>query len=244
MENDVMVKVQNVTMKFNGASERIDSIKEYIIKMFKRTLHFQLFNALTDVSFEVKKGEVLGLVGLNGSGKSTMLKIISGIMKPTEGTAEIYGSLSPLIELGAGFDPDLTGRENIFLNGSLLGYSKEFMESIYDEIVSFAELENFIDVQIKNYSSGMQARLGFAIATVVKPQILICDEVLAVGDYKFQKKCEERIQELMSGDTTVILVSHSIEQIRKLCDRVVWLEKGHVRMIGPCEEVCDAYEKE
>ena len=244
MENDVMVKVQNVTMKFNGASERIDSIKEYIIKMFKRTLHFQLFNALTDVSFEVKKGEVLGLVGLNGSGKSTMLKIISGIMKPTEGTAEIYGSLSPLIELGAGFDPDLTGRENIFLNGSLLGYSKEFMESIYDEIVSFAELENFIDVQIKNYSSGMQARLGFAIATVVKPQILICDEVLAVGDYKFQKKCEERIQELMSGETTVILVSHSIEQIRKLCDRVVWLEKGHVRMIGPCEEVCDAYEKE
>ena len=244
MENDVMVKVQNVTMKFNGATERIDSIKEYIIKMFKRTLHFQLFNALTDVSFEVKKGEVLGLVGLNGSGKSTMLKIISGIMKPTEGTAEIYGSLSPLIELGAGFDPDLTGRENIFLNGSLLGYSKEFMESIYDEIVSFAELEDFIDVQIKNYSSGMQARLGFAIATVVKPQILICDEVLAVGDYKFQKKCEERIQELMSGETTVILVSHSIEQIRKLCDRVVWLEKGHVRMIGPCEEVCDAYEKE
>ncbi len=244
MENDVMVRVQNVTMKFNGATEKIDSIKEYIIKMFKRTLHFQLFNALTNVSFEVHKGEVLGLVGLNGSGKSTMLKIISGIMKPTEGSAEIYGSLSPLIELGAGFDPDLTGRENIFLNGSLLGYSKEFMESIYDEIVSFAELENFIDVQIKNYSSGMQARLGFAIATVVKPQILICDEVLAVGDYKFQKKCEERIQELMSGETTVILVSHSIEQIRKLCDRVVWLEKGNVRMIGPCEEVCDAYEKE
>ncbi|MBR2671083.1 MAG: ABC transporter ATP-binding protein [Oscillospiraceae bacterium] len=244
MENDVMVRVQNVTMKFNGATEKIDSIKEYIIKLFKRSLHFQLFNALTNVSFEVRKGEVLGLVGLNGSGKSTMLKIISGIMKPTEGTAEIYGSLSPLIELGAGFDPDLTGRENIFLNGSLLGYSKEFMESIYDEIVSFAELENFIDVQIKNYSSGMQARLGFAIATVVKPQILICDEVLAVGDYKFQKKCEERIQELMSGETTVILVSHSIEQIRKLCDRVVWLEKGNVRMIGPCEEVCDAYEKE
>ena len=244
MENDVMVRVQNVTMKFNGATEKIDSIKEYIIKMFKRTLHFQLFNALTNVSFEVHKGEVLGLVGLNGSGKSTMLKIISGIMKPTEGSAEIYGSLSPLIELGAGFDPDLTGRENIFLNGSLLGYSKEFMESIYDEIVSFTELENFIDVQIKNYSSGMQARLGFAIATVIKPQILICDEVLAVGDYKFQKKCEERIQELMSGETTVILVSHSIEQIRKLCDRVVWLEKGNVRMIGPCEEVCDAYEKE
>ena len=155
MENDVMVRVQNVTMKFNGATEKIDSIKEYIIKMFKRTLHFQLFNALTNVSFEVHKGEVLGLVGLNGSGKSTMLKIISGIMKPTEGSAEIYGSLSPLIELGAGFDPDLTGRENIFLNGSLLGYSKEFMESIYDEIVSFAELEDFIDVQIKNYSSGM-----------------------------------------------------------------------------------------
>ena len=242
MNNDLMVKVENVTMKFNGASEKVDSIKEYIIKMFKRTLHFQLFNALTDVSFEVKKGEVLGIVGLNGSGKSTMLKIISGIMKPTTGTAEIYGSLSPLIELGAGFDPDLTGRENIFLNGSLLGYSKQFMESIYDEIVEFAELKDFIDIQIKNYSSGMQARLGFAIATVVKPQILICDEVLAVGDYKFQKKCEQRIQELMSGDTTVILVSHSIEQIRKLCDTVLWLEKGHMKMLGPCAEVCDAYE--
>ena len=244
MSNDIMVKVENVTMKFNGASEKIDSIKEYIIKMFKRTLHFQLFNALTNVSFEVKKGEVLGIVGLNGSGKSTMLKIISGIMKPTEGSAEIFGSLSPLIELGAGFDPDLTGRENIFLNGSRPGYSKQFMESIYDEIVEFAELQDFIDIQIKNYSSGMQARLGFAIATVVKPQILICDEVLAVGDYKFQKKCEQRIQELMSGDTTVILVSHSIEQIRKLCDTVMWLEKGHMKMIGPCDEVCDAYEQE
>jgi ABC-2 type transport system ATP-binding protein len=241
-DKEVMIRVQNVTMQFNAATEKVDSLKEYIIRMFKHTLHFKLFNALTDVSFEVYKGEVFGIVGLNGSGKSTMLKIISGIMKPTKGTAEIYGGISPLIELGAGFDPDLTGRENIYLNGSILGYSKKFMESVYDEIVEFAELENFIDVQIKNYSSGMQARLGFAIATVVKPQILICDEVLAVGDYKFQKKCENRIRELMSGDTTVVLVSHSIDQIRSLCNRVMWLDHGHMRMIGECSEVCDAYE--
>ena len=240
--NEPVVSVQNVTMEFNMASEKLDSIKEYVVKLLKGKLHFNAFTALSDVSFEVQKGEVFGIVGLNGSGKSTVLKIISGIMKPTYGSSKVTGSLSPLIELGAGFDPELTGRENIYLNGSILGYSKKFMDSVYDEIVEFAELEGFIDNQIKNYSSGMQARLGFAISTVVKPQILICDEVLAVGDYKFQQKCEARIRELMSGDTTVILVSHSIEQIRSLCTRVMWLEKGRVKAIGPTQEVCDMYQ--
>lgn len=243
MNDDVMVDVRHVTMQFNLPSEKIDSIKEYIIRIFKRTLHFQPFNALSDVSFQVKKGEILGIVGLNGSGKSTMLKVISGIMKPTEGFAEVFGSVSPLIELGAGFDPDFTGRENIYLNGSVLGYSREFMESKIDEIVEFAELSDFIDMQIKNYSSGMIARLGFAVATVVQPQILICDEVLAVGDFKFQQKCENRIKELMSGDTTVILVSHNNDQIRKLCSKAVWLEHGHMIMYGDAAEVVDAYEK-
>jgi len=237
-----VVSVQNVTMQFNMTSEKNDSIKEYMIKLLKGKLHFNAFTALSNVSFEVQKGEIFGIVGLNGSGKSTILKVISGILKPTEGVARTNGTLSPLIELGAGFDPELTGRENIYLNGSVLGYSKAFMDSVYDEIVDFSELHDFIDMQIKNYSSGMQARLGFAIATVVKPQILICDEVLAVGDYKFQQKCEQRIRELMSGDTTVILVSHSIEQIRSLCTRVMWLEKGHVKAIGPTQEVCDMYQ--
>jgi len=243
MENDITVRVSNVTMNFNLPSEKVDSIKEYFIKFLKGKLHFNSFTALNDISFDVKRGEVFGIIGLNGSGKSTMLKVISGIMKPAKGFAETYGSISPLIELGAGFDPDLTGRENIFLNGSLLGYSEKFMKSVYDEIVEFSELNDFIDMQIKNYSSGMQARLGFAIATIVKPQILICDEVLAVGDFRFQEKCETRIQELMSGDTTVILVSHSLEQIRRLCDRVIWLDHGNMVMIGDCQQVCDAYEK-
>lgn len=242
--NDTAVSVQNVTMRFNMASEKIDSIKEYAVKLLKGKLHFEAFTALSDISFEIKRGEIFGIVGLNGSGKSTLLKIISGILKPTEGTAKVNGTLSPMIELGAGFDPDLTGRENIYLNGSVLGYSKEFMDSVQEEIIEFAGIREFIDMQIKNYSSGMQARLGFAVATMVKPQILICDEVLAVGDYKFQEKCEKRIQELMSGDTTVILVSHSIGQIRKLCSRVMWLEKGRMKAIGETQEICDLYQAE
>lgn len=242
--DDIAVQVQNVTMRFNMVGEKVDSIKEYVLKLVKGKLHYEEFTALSDVSFEVKRGEIFGIVGLNGSGKSTMLKIISGILKPTEGTAKVNGTLSPMIELGAGFDPDLTGRENIYLNGSILGYSKEFMDSVRDEIIDFAGIGDFIDMQIKNYSSGMQARLGFAVATVVKPQVLICDEVLAVGDYKFREKCEKRLQELMSGDTTVILVSHSLVQIRKLCTRVLWLEKGHVRAIGETQEICDLYQAE
>ncbi len=239
--SETAIEVRNVTMEFNMATEKVDSIKEYFIKLVKRELHFKSFAALRDVSFSVNRGEIFGIVGLNGSGKSTLLKVVSGILKPTEGTAEAYGTISPLIELGAGFDQDLTGRENVYLNGSLLGYSREFVDSIYDEVVEFSEIGDFIDVQIKNYSSGMKARLGFAIATAVKPQILICDEVLAVGDFKFQQKCEKRIKELMSGDTTVLMVSHSIGQIKKMCSRVLWLEKGRVVAEGPTQEICDRY---
>ncbi len=241
--SEIMASVKNVSMEFNVSSEKVDSLKEYVMRLVQGRLFFKEFWALKDVSFEIEKGEVFGIIGLNGSGKSTMLKIISGIMKPTKGTAEIFGTLSPMIELGAGFDPDLTGRENVYLNGAVLGYSKSFMESVYEEIVEFAEIRDFIDVPIKNYSSGMQARLGFAIATVVKPQILIVDEILGVGDFKFQKKCEKRIKELMDGDTTVIFVSHSLEQIRRLCTRVMWLEKGEVVKIGKTKEVCDEYDK-
>lgn len=240
---DTMVEVDNVSMEFNMSSEKIDSLKEYFTRLIKGNLHFKSFWALQDVSFNVGRGEVLGIIGLNGSGKSTLLKIISGIMKPTKGETCLYGTLSPMIELGAGFDIDLTGRENIFLNGSVMGYSKAFMESVYDEIVDFSELGPFIDTQVKNYSSGMQARLGFAVATVVKPQILIVDEVLSVGDFKFQEKCERRIEELLAGDTTVLIVTHSLEQIRRLCTRVLWLEKGRTVMLGETDAVCDAYFK-
>lgn len=238
---DTMVEFNNVSMEFNMSSEKIDSLKEYFTRLVKGNLHFSSFWALQDVSFSLDRGEVLGIIGLNGSGKSTMLKIISGIMKPTKGESRLHGTLSPMIELGAGFDIDLTGRENIFLNGSVMGYSKAFMESVFDEIVEFSELGPFIDTQVKNYSSGMQARLGFSVATVVKPQILIVDEVLAVGDFKFQQKCEDRIQELLAGDTTVLIVSHSLEQIRRLCTKVLWLEKGKTVMLDNTDTVCDAY---
>jgi ABC-type polysaccharide/polyol phosphate transport system ATPase subunit len=203
---------------------------------------FEEFFALTEVSFSVEKGEVFGIVGLNGSGKSTILKIISGILKPTSGSVSVKGSVSPLIELGAGFDTELTARENIFLNAYTLGYDKAFIKSNFDEIVEFSELHEFIDVPIKNFSSGMIARLAFAIATVTKPEILIVDEVLSVGDYLFQQKCEARINALMSGGTTVLLVSHSIEQIRELCTRAVWLEHGSVKLLGDVAEVCGAYQ--
>lgn len=243
VEKPVMVDVRDVTMEFNMSSYKVDSLKEYFIRLMKHELFFKSFLALDGVSFQVRKGDVLGLIGLNGSGKSTMLKIISGIMKPTKGTATVHGSISPLIELGAGFDPDLTARENIYLNGSILGYSRKFMDSVFDEVVEFAELESFLDVPIKNYSNGMQARLGFAIATVVQPDILIVDEVLAVGDFKFQQKCEDRIRKLMSNNTTVLIVSHSIEQIEELCTRVVWLDHGHVVKIGETLDICREYKK-
>lgn len=235
------IEVNNIEMHFNMSKEKVDSIKEYLIKLIKRELHYEDFLALNDVSFSVEKGDVFGILGLNGSGKSTMLKIISGILKPTKGTVKTQGLIAPLIELGAGFDMELTARENIFLNGSVLGYSKKFMESKFDEIVEFSEMHDFLDAPMKNYSSGMVARVGFAIATITKPDILIVDEILAVGDFHFQEKCEKRINEMIEGDTTVIIVSHSIEQIERLCKHCMWLENGKIKMIGEADSVCDAY---
>lgn len=239
--DDLMVSVKNVSMEFNMSTEKVDSLKEYAMRLFQGRLFFESFWALKDVSVDVRRGETLGIVGSNGSGKSTLLKIIAGVIKPTKGTTEIFGTLSPMIELGAGFDPDLTGRENIFLNGAILGHNKKFMDSVYDEIVEFSELGPFIDTPLKNYSSGMQARLAFATSTVVKPQILIVDEVLGVGDFHFQEKCEKRINELMEDNTTVIFVSHSIEQVQRICKRAIWINKGVLMMDGPVKEVCDRY---
>jgi ABC-2 type transport system ATP-binding protein len=235
------VEVKNVTMEFNMSKEKVDSIKEYFIKLVKRELHFEQFLALKDVSVTIEQGDVFGIVGLNGSGKSTLLKVISGILKPTKGTVKTVGTISPMIELGAGFDMDLTARENIFLNGSVLGYSKQMMEEKFDEILEFSELQSFVDVAVKNYSSGMVARLAFAIATITKPDILIVDEILAVGDFLFQQKCEKRIREMMDRGTTVIIVSHTIEQIERLCKHVLWLEHGNMKMLGDTKTVCDAY---
>ena len=235
------VEVKNVTMEFNMSKEKVDSIKEYFIKLVKRELHFEQLLALKDVSVTIEQGDVFGIVGLNGSGKSTLLKVISGILKPTKGTVKTVGTISPMIELGAGFDMDLTARENIFLNGSVLGYSKQMMEEKFDEILEFSELQPFVDVAVKNYSSGMVARLAFAIATITKPDILIVDEILAVGDFLFQQKCEKRIREMMDRGTTVIIVSHTIEQIERLCKHVLWLEHGNMKMLGDTKTVCDAY---
>ncbi|MBQ9750836.1 MAG: ABC transporter ATP-binding protein [Clostridia bacterium] len=228
-------------MRYNMPKEKVDSIKDYIIKLIKRQIRFEEFVALSNVSLTAYRGEVLGIVGLNGSGKSTLLKVISGILEPSEGSVKTYGTISPMIELGAGFDYDLTARENIFLNGSVLGFDRSFINEKYDEILEFAELRDFENVAIKNFSSGMIARLGFSIATLVKPDILIVDEILSVGDFLFQQKCEKRIDELMSGGTTVLMVSHSIEQIERLCNRVLWLDHGVAKMIGDTKTVCDLY---
>lgn len=236
-----VIEIKEVTMKFNMSKERIDNLKEYLIKFLKKQLFFVEFTALDNVSVEIAQGEIFGIIGLNGSGKSTLLKLVSGILKPTSGTVKTVGMISPLIELGAGFDMELTARENIFMNGSVLGYSREFMKEKFEEIIEFAELQDFVEVPLKNFSSGMVARLGFSIATLVKPEILIVDEILAVGDFLFQQKCEQRIQEMMSGGTTVLIVSHSIEQIERLCHRVMWLEHGKVKMIGETAEVCMVY---
>ena len=240
----VMVDVDHVTIRFNLASQKVDNLKEYFIKLIKKELMFQEFLAVQDVSFQVREGEAWGLIGTNGSGKSTMLKAISGIMKPYKGSISLRGNVAPLIELGAGFDTECTARENIFLNGCVLGHSKKFMEEHFDEIVEFAEIEKFLDSPIKNYSSGMKARLGFSVATMVKPDILIVDEVLAVGDYKFRQKCMKRMEELLSGGTTLLYVSHNIDEVKRLCDHAIWLDHGVMRMAGEVNEVCDAYMKE
>lgn len=241
MDSQNAVELRNIEMHFNMSKEKLESLKEYFLKLVKRQLYFEDFVALDNISFDIKKGDVFGIVGLNGCGKSTTLKVISGILRPTKGTVETSGTIAPLIELGAGFDMDLTARENIYLNGSVLGYSKKFMDEKFDEIVEFSELRDFLDVPMKNYSSGMVARIGFAIATVTTPDILIVDEILAVGDFLFQQKCEDRINSMINDDTTVIIVSHSIEQVERLCKHCVWLEKGKIKMIGEAQEVCDAY---
>lgn len=237
-----MIKVEDVSMMFKMTNDRIRSFKEYVVALMKHKVKYQEFWALQHVSFEVQKGEVVGIIGRNGAGKSTLLKIISGILKPTSGCVTVGGNIVPMLELGSGFDFDLSGRENVFLNGAILGYSKDYLTQKFDEIVEFSELGQFIDVPIRNYSSGMLMRLAFSIATVVNPEILIVDEILAVGDENFQNKSKARMMELMGGGTTVLFVSHNLAQIREMCNRVIWLEKGTVKMIGKTQEVCDAYQ--
>ena len=236
------VEVNDVTMIFNMASESLTNLKEYFIKLIRHELIFKEFRALKHISFKVRRGEVVGLVGTNGSGKSTMLKIIAGVLEPSEGECIVRGNIAPLIELGAGFDPELTARENIYLNGSLLGYTKEFIDDNLEGIIEFAELRDFMDMPLKNFSSGMTARSVVAITTITEPDILIVDETLSVGDVFFQEKCERRIQRFIeSGDVTVLFVSHSIEQVERICQRAIWIEKGDLRMDGPVDEVCEAY---
>ena len=242
-ENTTVVSVKNVDMEFNLASEQLNSLKEYFLKLAKGELHFQKFLALQNINLEVKAGESLALIGVNGSGKSTLLKVIAGVMEPTRGTVQVRGSIAPMIELGAGFDMELTARENIFLNGAVLGHDENFMAEHFDSIIDFAELRDFVDVPVKNFSSGMVARLGFAIATEVPADLLIVDEVLAVGDFRFQEKCRERMQQMLSGGTTLLFVSHSADQVRELCKKALWLEHGKIKAYGPADEVCKEYEK-
>lgn len=240
--NNKMIEVSDVTMRFHMNNNKIMSLKEFVTTALRGKLEYQDFTALDHVSFAVEKGETLGLIGQNGAGKSTILKVISGILKPTEGRVRVAENVVPMLELGSGFDFDLTGKENIFLNGAILGYSEEFLKDKYNEIADFSELGQFIEVPIRNYSSGMLARLAFSIATVVEPKVLIVDEILSVGDAAFQAKSKKRMLELMGGGTTVLFVSHNIDQIREMCSRVIWLEHGRVRAIGPAEEVCRIYQ--
>ncbi len=237
------VKVENVSVLFNLNKEKIDNIKEYFIKLITRKLHFTEFWALTDISFELKEGERIGILGYNGAGKSTLLKVIAGVLKPTKGSVEVNGVIAPLLELGAGFDMNYTGAENIYLYGATMGYSRKYIAERYDEIVEFSELGDFIDVPVKNYSSGMRARLGFAIATAVDPQVLILDEVLSVGDAKFKKKSEEKIKSMFDKGVTVLFVSHNTSQVRRLCTKAILLEKGKVIASGEVNEVCDIYDE-
>lgn len=244
-----MIDVQNVSMRFNLGIEKNNSLKQMAVDLFsksareKRKMHKKEneFWALQDVSFKVEKGQVVGFVGSNGAGKSTLLKVVAGVMKPTEGKVLVGGNICPMIELGAGFDLDLNARENIYLNGAVMGYSKDFIDSKYQEIVDFSELHDFLEVPVRNFSSGMIARLAFSVATIVEPEILIVDEILSVGDLNFQKKSENKMRSLISGGTTVLYVSHSIESIKSLCDKVVWLEHGKVIQVGTAEKVCAAY---
>ncbi|WNX86595.1 ABC transporter ATP-binding protein [Agathobaculum sp. NTUH-O15-33] len=238
-----MIEIQDVSMRFRLMNDRILSMKEFITTAVRGKLVYRQFEALQHVTFTIRRGETVGIIGRNGSGKSTLLKIISGILKPTAGTVAVNGNVVPMLELGSGFDFDLTGQENVFLNGAILGYTEAFLKEKYNEIVEFSELGEFITVPIRNYSSGMLMRLAFSIAAMVEPEILIADEILAVGDDAFQKKSLNRMKQMMSGGTTVLLVSHSIEQVREMCGRVVWLDHGQVKLIGPADKVCDAYQQ-
>lgn len=237
-----VIKVDDVSVCFRMTRDKVQSVKEYLIQMISGKVQYEEFWALRDINFEIKAGEVVGLIGKNGAGKSTTLKVISGIMNPSKGKVRVHGNIVPMLELGSGFDVDLSGRENIYLNGAILGYSEKYLNEKYDEIVTFSELQEFIDVPLRNYSSGMVARLAFSIASVVEPDILIVDEILGVGDAEFQQKSGARMKELMSGGTTVLLVSHNLEQIRELCDKVVWIEKGKQIAFGDSETLCNQYE--
>lgn len=243
MRDDVAISVQNVTMSFNLNKEKVDNLKEYVIKLITRKLEFKKFHALQDISFEVKKGEHLAILGFNGAGKSTLLKTIVGVYKPTSGKIEKQGVIAPLLELGAGFDPNYSGKENIFLYGAILGYSRDYIQSKYDEIVEFSELGNFINVPLKNYSSGMRARLGFSIATAVEPDVLILDEVLSVGDAKFRTKSLKKVQSMFEKGVTVLFVSHSIDQVKAICDTAILLDHGKIIAKGDVDEVSDIYDQ-
>lgn len=238
-----MIDVNHVTMKFQLTDDKVNSLKEFMVALFEHRLKYNDFTVLEDIDFHVKKGEVVGIIGKNGAGKSTLLKIIAGVLAPSEGNVITNGNVVPMLELGSGFDQELSGSENIFLNGAILGYDQEFLKSKYNEIVNFSELEQFIHIPIRNYSSGMLMRLAFSIATVVEPEILIVDEILAVGDEGFQAKSKARMIELMSGGTTVLFVSHSLSQIEELCDRVIWLDNHKVKAIGRAKDICQMYEK-
>lgn len=239
----MMIKVEHVTMKFRMVNDKVMSLKEYVVAVLKKKLSYEELLVLDDINFEIRAGEVVGIIGRNGAGKSTLLKIIAGVLKPTSGKVVVNGNIVPMLELGSGFDSELSGRENIFLNGAILGYSKEFLEQKYDEIVEFSELGSFIEMPIRNYSSGMLMRLAFSIATVVQPEVLIVDEILAVGDEGFQNKSKARMMELMSGGTTVLFVSHSITQIKEMCDRVIWIDDHRLRCMGDTKTICEQYER-
>ena len=243
MSKQPAIIVDNVSMKFNLSKEKVDSLKDYIIKSIKKEIKYNEFWALQNVSFTVEKGDRVGILGLNGAGKSTLLKVIAGVFKPTEGSVTKHGKMVPLLELGAGFDPQYTGKENIYLYGAMLGYSKEFIDEKYDEIVKFSELKDFIDVPIKNYSSGMKSRLGFSIATVVSPKILILDEVLSVGDAKFRKKSEKKVLSMFDSGVTVLFVSHSLAQVQRICNKAMILEKGKLIDYGDIDTISEQYEK-
>ena len=239
---DIIIKIEDVSIRFNLSTEKVDSLKDYLIRKIKGQIAYDEFWALQHINLNIERGDSVGLIGLNGSGKSTLLKTIAGVLKPTTGKITVGGTMAPLIELGAGFDMDLTARENVFLNGAILGYSRKEMEGFFDDIVEFSELQDFMDVPIKNFSSGMISRIAFAIATIGKPDILIVDEVLAVGDFRFQEKCLDRIRKMMTNDTTVLFVSHSIDQVKLICNKVAWIESGHLKMYGDTQEICELYQ--